>query len=455
MKSLPPFTPLSAARIAAGCASRFRTSSPSLSAARIAHTSGTTDTPSLSGTRGTPCRTSEAAVRPRTRRHPPRPHGHHGPPRPHGPRHPHRFTGRPHRPRRAAPPVRTGTADARNIHLRFISTMTRRPLLFVLLSLLLAALFAADLAVGSVAVSFGDIWGALTGGACDPVSREIILKIRLLKASTALLAGMALAASGLQMQTLFRNPLAGPYVLGISSGAGLGVALFLLGAPLLGVANHTLLQSLGIAGAAWLGSALVLFVIVAVSRRIKDIMVLLILGMMFGSGIGSVVEILQYLSEESALKSFVIWTMGSLGDVTAAQMALIAPVVGAGLTLSVAAIKPLNLLLLGENYARTMGLDIVRSRRLVFLSTVLLAGTVTAFCGPIGFIGLAVPHLARMLFASADHRILMPASMLTGAVLLLVCDLVAKSLAFPINTITALVGIPVVIFVVLRNRNLF
>ena len=327
--------------------------------------------------------------------------------------------------------------------------MTRRPLLFVLLSLLLAALFAADLAVGSVAVSFGDIWGALTGGACDPVSREIILKIRLLKASTALLAGMALAASGLQMQTLFRNPLAGPYVLGISSGAGLGVALFLLGAPLLGVANHTLLQSLGIAGAAWLGSALVLFVIVAVSRRIKDIMVLLILGMMFGSGIGSVVEILQYLSEESALKSFVIWTMGSLGDVTAAQMALIAPVVGAGLTLSVAAIKPLNLLLLGENYARTMG------RRLVFLSTVLLAGTVTAFCGPIGFIGLAVPHLARMLFASADHRILMPASMLTGAVLLLVCDLVAKSLAFPINTITALLGIPVVIFVVLRNRNLF
>lgn len=198
-----------------------------------------------------------------------------------------------------------------------------------------------------------------------------------------------------------------------------------------------------------------LFIIVAVSRRIKDIMVLLILGMMFGSGIGSVVEILQYLSEESALKSFVIWTMGSLGDVTAAQMALIAPVVGAGLTLSVAAIKPLNLLLLGENYARTMGLDIVRSRRLVFLSTVLLAGTVTAFCGPIGFIGLAVPHLARMLFASADHRILMPASMLTGAVLLLVCDLVAKSLAFPINTITALLGIPVVIFVVLRNRNLF
>ncbi len=333
--------------------------------------------------------------------------------------------------------------------------MARRTLLFILLSLLLVVLFAADLAAGSVSVSLGDIWGALTGGTCDPVAREIILKIRLLKAGTAILAGAALAASGLQMQTLFRNPLAGPYVLGISSGAGLGVALFLLGAPLLGVANHTLLLSLGIAGAAWIGSALVLLIIMAVSRRIKDIMIILILGMMFGSGIGSVVEILQYLSDESALKSFVIWTMGSLGDVTSGQMALIGPVVGAGLVLSVAAIKPLNLLLLGEHYARTMGLDIARSRRLIFLSTVLLAGTVTAFCGPIGFIGLAVPHLARMLFASADHRILMPASMLTGSVLLLVCDLIAKSLAFPINTITALMGIPVVIFVVLRNRNLF
>ena len=191
----------------------------------------------------------------------------------------------------------------------------------------------------------------------------------------------------------------------------------------------------------------------AVSRRIKDIMVILILGMMLGSGISSVVEILQYLSSEAALKSFVIWTMGSLGDVTGSQLALLLPVVTAGLALAVA--KPLNLLLLGENYARTMGLNVQRTRTLIFLSTVLLAGTVTAFCGPVGFIGLAVPHLARMLFASADHRILMPGSMLAGAALLLVCDLVAKSLALPINTITALMGIPVVIFVVVRNRNIF
>lgn len=330
----------------------------------------------------------------------------------------------------------------------------RTAILFTVLSLLTAALFTADLLIGSVAVALRDIWAALTGGSCDPAVRDIILKIRLLKAVTALFAGAALAASGLQMQTLFRNPLAGPYVLGISSGAGLGVALFLLGAPLLGVSAHSFVQSLGIAGAAWLGAALVLLIVMAVSRRIKDIMVILILGMMFGSGVSSVVEILQYLSSEAALKSFVIWTMGSLGDVTGGNLVLMLPVITAGLALSVAVIKPLNLLL-GENYARTMGLNIQRTRTLLFLSTVLLAGTVTAFCGPVGFIGLAVPHLARMLFASADHRVLMPASMLSGAALLLVCDLISKSLALPINTVTALMGIPVVIVVVVRNRNLF
>ena len=331
----------------------------------------------------------------------------------------------------------------------------RTAILFTVLSLLTAALFTADLLIGSVAVALRDIWAALTGGSCDPAVRDIILKIRLLKAVTALFAGAALAASGLQMQTLFRNPLAGPYVLGISSGAGLGVALFLLGAPLLGVSAHSFVQSLSIAGAAWLGAALVLLIVMAVSRRIKDIMVILILGMMFGSGVSSMVEILQYLSSEAALKSFVIWTMGSLGDVTGGNLALMLPVIAAGLVLSVAAIKPLNLLLLGENYARTMGLNVQRTRTLLFLSTVLLAGTVTAFCGPVGFIGLAVPHLARMLFASADHRILMPGSMLAGAALLLVCDLISKTLALPINTVTALMGIPVVIIVVVRNRNLF
>ena len=279
----------------------------------------------------------------------------------------------------------------------------RTAFLFTALALLTVALFTADLLVGSVAVAPADIWAALTGGDCDPAIRDIILRIRLLKAVTALLAGAALAASGLQMQTLFRNPLAGPYVLGISSGAGLGVALFLLGAPLLGVSAHSFVQSLGIAGAAWLGAALVLLVVMAVSRRIKDIMVILILGMMLGSGISSVVEILQYLSSEAALKSFVIWTMGSLGDVTGGNLALMLPVVAAGLVLSVAAIKPLNLLLLGENYARTMGLNVQRTRTLIFLSTVLLAGTVTAFCGPVGFIGLAAPRTHAFRLGRPPH----------------------------------------------------
>jgi len=332
---------------------------------------------------------------------------------------------------------------------------TRSTLLFTACTLLVLLLFAADLAVGAVPVPFDAVWASLTGGECDPVTRSIVVNIRLLKAAVALLTGAALAASGLQMQTLFRNPLAGPYVLGVSSGASLGVALFILGAPLLGVANHSLLQSVGVAGAAWIGSAVTLGIIAVASRRIKDIMVILILGMMFGSGVSAVVQILQYLANEESLKAFVIWTMGSLGDVTVLQLALLGGAVAIGALLSTAAIKPLNLLLLGESYARTTGLDVTRSRMLIFASTILLAGTVTAFCGPIGFIGLAVPHVARILFAAADHRILMPAAMLTGAIVMLACDLVSKLLALPVNTITALLGIPIVVWVVVRNKNIF
>ena len=332
-------------------------------------------------------------------------------------------------------------------------TARRTTFLFTALGLLTAALFIADLAVGSVAVPLGDVWAALTGGSCDPATSDIILKIRLLKAITALFAGAALAAGGLEMQTLFRNPLAGPYVLGVSSGAGLGVALFLLGAPLLGVAGHSFVRSLGVAGAAWLGSALVLAIVMAVSRRIKDIMVILILGMMFSSGVGAIVQILQYLSKEESLKAFVIWTMGSLGDVTFDQLAVLVPSIIAGLLLAVVTIKPLNLLLFGEEYAVTMGLNIRRSRGLLFLSTTLLAGTVTAFCGPIGFIGLAMPHVTRMLFRNSDHRVLVPGTVLSGAAVLLLCDLVSKMFTLPINAITALLGIPIVVWVVLRNKS--
>ena len=330
----------------------------------------------------------------------------------------------------------------------------RSTTLFIILSLLLVSLFVLDLLIGSVHIPLRDILGAMVGADVAPATRLIVLDIRLIKAIVAILTGMALSVSGLQMQTLFRNPLAGPYVLGISSGASLGVALFILGMPLLGIATNSTLSSIGTAGAAWLGSALILAFVASVSTRIKDIMVILILGMMISSGVSAVVQILQYLSNEEALKSFVIWTMGSLGDVTTNQLYLMLPAVVIGLVVSVMVIKPLNLLLLGEQYARTMGLNVRRSRYLIFLSTTLLAGTATAFCGPIGFVGLAIPHIARMLFSNADHRILLPASALCGAVTLLICDIISKWLTLPINTITALLGIPIVIWVVIRNKSI-
>ena len=321
---------------------------------------------------------------------------------------------------------------------------SRSVLLFTALAALTLFLFLLDLAVGAVAVPLGDVWAALTGGDCPRATAKIILNIRLIKAVVALLAGAALSVSGLQMQTLFRNPLAGPYVLGISSGASLGVALVVLA----GVGS-----SIGIAGAAWLGAAIVLVVIAAIGHRIKDIMVILILGMMFSSGIGAVVQILQYVANDESLKMFVVWTMGSLGDVTFNQLAVLIPSIATGLLLAVVTIKPLNLLLFGEEYAVTMGLNVRRSRGLLFLSTTLLAGTVTAFCGPIGFIGLAMPHVTRMLFRNSDHRVLVPGTVLSGASVLLLCDLVSKLFTLPINAITALLGIPIVVWVVLRNKS--
>lgn len=324
-------------------------------------------------------------------------------------------------------------------------------ILFALLALLAAILFVVDIAVGSVAIPLAEVCEALVGGGSAEV-RSIVIDIRLVRAVVAVLAGAALAVSGLEMQVLFRNPLAGPYVLGVSAGASFGVALFLLGAPIFGIAISPAIQSIGTAGAAWIGAAVVLMMVVALSRRIKDIMVMLILGMMLSSGVGAVVEIMQYFSNEASLKSYVVWTMGSLGDVTASQLWVVVPVIIAGLAMAVATIKPMNMLLAGERYATSMGLNISRSRTLILASTTLLAGTITAFCGPIGFVGIAVPHIARMLFRSADHRVLLPATMLSGVVMMLVGDILAKYFVLPINTITALMGIPIVVYIVTRKR---
>lgn len=330
--------------------------------------------------------------------------------------------------------------------------LSRYSLIFLALALAALLLFLLDLCVGAVAIPLPKVAAALAGSLADPTLSKIVLDIRLLKALVALLAGAALSVSGLEMQTLFRNPLAGPYVLGISSGAGLGVALFILGAPFLGLS--ALAGSMGLAWAAWLGAAAILVVIAVVGRRIKDIMVILILGMMFSSGVSAVVQILQYLSHAEALKAFVIWTMGSLGEVTPPQLCILATAVILGLIFAVASVKRLNLLLLGPDYALTMGLDLRRTRTLLFLSTTLLAGTVTAFCGPIGFIGLAIPHVARAILSTSDHRLLLPATALLGAAVLLLCDIVSKLFTLPINAITALLGIPIVIWVVMRNKSM-
>lgn len=331
-------------------------------------------------------------------------------------------------------------------------------ILFILLSIALVALAIGDLAIGTTDIALSDVWAALTGGVTTDEYRTIVCELRLPKVVVAIAAGMALAASGLEMQTLFRNPLAGPYVLGINSGASLGVALFTLAAPVVGALSGSVFMRLGLTGMAWIGSAVILVLVMFLSRRIKNINVILILGMMLGSAISSVVGILQYLGTEESLKAFVVWTMGSLSTVTVDDLSVMLPAVVIGLLLAIVAIKSLNMLLLGESYARTMGLRVARSRVVIFLSTTLLAGSVTAFCGPIGFIGLAMPHLARMTFRTADHRVLMPASMLWGAVSMLICcvacDIVARGgVMLPINTITSLLGIPIIIIVVLRNRN--
>ncbi len=341
------------------------------------------------------------------------------------------------------------TPDKQNIY---------HSILFVALVALLLALLLGGLMIGTTAIPLDEVWNALTGTSNNAGYETIICRMRLPKIIVATLAGIALSASGLQMQTLFRNPLAGPYVLGINSGASLGVALFTLATPMLSIANTSWLTNIGLTGMAWIGSAAILFVVMSLSRRIKNVSVILIIGMMLGSAITALVGILQYMGTDESLKAFIVWTMGSLSTVTIDSLKMLVPVVLVGAIIALATVKPLNMLNIGENYARTMGLNVKLSRAMVFISTTLLAGTITAYCGPIGFIGLAMPHVARMTFRTANHRVLMPASMLWGAVAMLLCsllsDLTARSgVMLPVNTITSLLGIPIIIFVVLRNRN--
>ena len=325
---------------------------------------------------------------------------------------------------------------------------------------LLLILFVFDILLGSVQIPVKEVLKIIFTGQSDHSEYlTIIYRFRIPKALTALFAGFALSVSGLQMQTVFKNPLAGPYVLGISAGASLGVALLVMG-----ISSFAVVSQIGVIGnwsiviAAWLGSGLILFLILAISSRVKDIMTILILGIMFGSATSAVVNILQYFSNESMLKAFIVWTMGSLGGVSLTQLKVLIPSVLIGLSITFMLIKILNAMLVGENYAKSMGLNIRMSRFLIFFSTSLLAGSVTAFCGPIGFIGIAVPHIARIIFKTANHKSLLPGTMIIGGIVLLLSDIISQlpgnENTLPINSITALVGIPIVIWIIIRNQKL-
>ena len=334
---------------------------------------------------------------------------------------------------------------------------SRNNILLAGFTLLLLAFFMADLFVGSVRIGLGEMLNIiLRGDAQHPEWRIILLDFRLPRALTAVFAGISLSLAGLQMQTIFRNPLAGPYVLGISSGASLGVALLVMGAVIILPGRDLQFHTWGVITAAWIGSGTVMLLLLLVSVRIRDIMTILILGILFGSITLAIVSILQYFTQEALLKIFIVWTLGSLGNVTRGQLPLLAGTLTAGVLLSLACIKILNSLLLGENYARTMGVGVNTGRVLLFASTSILAGTITAFCGPIGFIGIAVPHITRLVWKTADHRILIPAVMLLGATAILISDMVSQlpgsEQILPINSVTALLGIPVVVWMVIRNR---
>lgn len=304
------------------------------------------------------------------------------------------------------------------------------------------------------------IFRSLAGSPVENSSWEyIILHYRLPKAFTAILSGSGLALSGLLMQTLFRNPLAGPFVLGISSGASLGVAILIMGSGFLGgFFGGILVSNISLAVAASLGSFLVLLVVMTVAARIRDTMAILIIGLMFGSITAAVVSILAFFSNAEELQQYIFWSMGSLGNLSWQQLQLLFVIFLAGTGVSLFLLKALNSLLLGENYARSLGLNLKRTRYLVIIATSLLAGSITAFAGPIAFVGLAVPHLTRQVVPTTNHRVLVPAVLLYGAILMLVCDTIAQlpfsAFTLPVNAITSVVGAPVVIWLLLRKRKM-
>ncbi len=331
---------------------------------------------------------------------------------------------------------------------------------FAILFVALVLCFGLNLSFGSVSIPFKETLNAIFGAKLENSSWDyIIWNYRIPKAFTAILVGGGLALSGLLMQTLFRNPLAGPFVLGISSGASLGAAILIMGATVFtGLTSFGLVNDVSLALAASLGSFLVLMAVMIVASKIKDTMALLIIGLMFGSITGAVVSVLSYFTNAEKLQQYIYWSFGSLGNLSWAQLLLLSGIIILGIILSVLSIKSLNAYLLGENYARSLGVNLKKSRYIIIIATGLLAGSVTAFAGPIAFVGLAVPHLTRQLFRTTDHRVLVPAVLLYGAILMLLCDIVAQlpgsSSVLPINAITSILGAPVVIWLLIRKKRM-
>lgn len=328
-----------------------------------------------------------------------------------------------------------------------------------MLLLVLLLCLVINISLGSVTIPLKSIFGSLFGTIENTTHQIIITDFRLPKAITAILVGSGLGISGLLMQTLFRNPLAGPFVLGITSGASLGVALVILGSGLFGGLFATaLISKWSIVISASLGSFLVLLAVLAVSNKVRDTMAILIIGLMFGSITAAVVSVLSYFSSAEQLQQYIFWGFGSLSNLSWSELLIFFGIYVVGLLLSITSIKGLNSLLLGDNYAKSLGLNLKQSRLIIILATSLIAGTITAFTGPIAFIGLAIPHLTRQVFKTSNHKILLPAVFLFGAIVMLICDSIAQipnsDYTLPINAITALVGAPVVIWLLVRQRKM-
>ncbi len=330
---------------------------------------------------------------------------------------------------------------------------------FIALIVLVLLCFFINISLGSLSIPNKAIFNILLGNNENISWHHIIIDYRLPKAVTAIIVGSGLGVSGLMMQTLFRNPLAGPFVLGITSGASLGVAIITMGASILGGTLLGILASKwSIVIAATFGSFLVLLVVLIVSTRVRDSMAILIIGLMFGSISTAVVNVLSYFSSAEELQQYFFWGFGSLGNLSWNEVFILFLIYAIGLLFSLTSVKTLNTLLLGENYAISLGLNIKKSRFIIIIATSLLAGTITAFTGPIAFIGLAIPHITRQVFNTSNHKILLPAVFLSGAIVMLICDSISQlpnsDYTLPINAITSLVGAPVVIWLLVRKRKM-